>query len=993
MAATIQLTSTATEADIIKALASLKDGGTVMLAKGDSIAISSGLVIDVANRDITLDLNGGTLQKAGNVTVITGVGKHDTAQTVKLGTDAQGNTAITYAKAPAGVVSGSWVKVISDDTLPGDHLDGDNPTRMGQAMEVLRVDGNTVTFKGALIDQWHYDTNVRATSYTSGALVIKNGDIAGDQTHTAWNTPLVQLRSVVDAQISDVTVRDGVGRGINVVDSVNAQITDVTVKNLLDSGSAALGIAVSSLSSSGTTVKGLYAENVTHASDNNAIGTTANSAYVVQYGGDIGMHVSDSVAYGTRNFAWSWHSEAVNGTFDNVMAFDSYGFLTARGIGGEMTNSGGAGNQRGVMFYEWGNGDAQDITLNAVTLKETLNYSTFVANNPMNNLISNSFFEAYGPGNLALEKNVKVTNTTFIKAAANADDVLVGTANHDMLLGGKGADKISVGTGDDYLWGGAGADTLTGGGGRDRFAYHALSEAGDTITDFQTGASGDLIDLSVMAAKSGWNSGDAIANGYVRFVQDGANVHVQVDANGGANGFTKLATLTNVKAAQLGAANLRLGLSDADAAPAPAEPVPAEPVPAGEAVLRGTDAANILRGGSATNQIIGAGGDDTLYASANSTALDGGTGNDSLTGNAGNDTLTGGTGTDWMGGGAGNDVYTVDAAGDTVSEGAGAGYDKILTGIQLSGSLAANVEALTLTGSAALSATGNALDNELTGNSGANRLSGEAGNDTIYGGYGNDIIYGGNGNDRLEGGAGTDKLYGDAGNDVLIGGEGADRLYGGDGNDILDGGQDADVLSGSLGADSVTYATASAAVTADLANSSANAGGAAGDSFSSIENLTGSAFNDELRGGQTANVLDGGAGNDRFFGGMGADILRGGSGTDWLDGGAQKDVLSGGTGADSFYFATIADGGDSITDFETGVDHLVLSRSGFGIGALKGFLFVEGLQATSASATLLFDDDSGQILWDADGTGAQKALVLATLSESTQLSNADIQIS
>ena len=230
MAETIQLASGAKEVDIIKALASLNLGGTLILPQGETIAISVGLSIDVSNRSITLDLNGSTLVKAGNITVITGIGGHDPAVSAKLGLDGGGHTTVTYNNGlPAGLKAGEWVKIISDDGLPGDFVDA-SQAKMGQALEVLSISGNTVTFKEALIDQGNYKTNIRASTYNSGELVVSNGEVVGNQTQTTWNKPLVQLRSVVDAQIDDLIVRDGVGRGINVVDSVNAHITDVTVK-------------------------------------------------------------------------------------------------------------------------------------------------------------------------------------------------------------------------------------------------------------------------------------------------------------------------------------------------------------------------------------------------------------------------------------------------------------------------------------------------------------------------------------------------------------------------------------------------------------------------------------------------------------------------------------------------------------------------------------------------------------------------------------------
>ena len=120
--------------------------------------------------------------------------------------------------------------------------------------------------------------------------------------------------------------------------------------------------------------------------------------------------------------------------------------------------------------------------------------------------------------------------------------------------------------------------------------------------------------------------------------------------------------------------------------------------------------------------------------------------------------LNGGAGNDTMIGGAGNDTYVVDAAGDVVTELAGQGTDTVQSSVSYM--LGANVENLSLTGSAAINATGNTLDNVITGNAGDNVLNGGVGNDTLIGGDGNDVfVYmNGQGSDVVQGGTGANWL-------------------------------------------------------------------------------------------------------------------------------------------------------------------------------------------------------------------------------------------
>ncbi len=82
-------------------------------------------------------------------------------------------------------------------------------------------------------------------------------------------------------------------------------------------------------------------------------------------------------------------------------------------------------------------------------------------------------------------------------------------------------------------------------------------------------------------------------------------------------------------------------------------------------------------------------------------------------------------------------------------------------------------------------------------------------------------------------------LTGSVHDDVLVGGAAGDILIGGLGNDTLDGGK---------GVNTASYATATTAVTVSIVATKQNTGGAGMDTLVRIQNLTGSAFNDTLKG-------------------------------------------------------------------------------------------------------------------------------------------------
>jgi Ca2+-binding RTX toxin-like protein len=123
-------------------------------------------------------------------------------------------------------------------------------------------------------------------------------------------------------------------------------------------------------------------------------------------------------------------------------------------------------------------------------------------------------------------------------------------------------------------------------------------------------------------------------------------------------------------------------------------------------------------------------------------------------------------------------------------------------------------------------------------------------------------------------------IFGTSGNDILPGLGGSDIIQGLEGDDVLIGGLNGDGLDGGTGNDTASYAGATSGVRADLVTPGTNTGEAAGDTYTSIENLTGTDFNDSLFGNGAANVLSGGLGNDFLNGNVGNDILDGGAGID-----------------------------------------------------------------------------------------------------------------
>ena len=104
---------------------------------------------------------------------------------------------------------------------------------------------------------------------------------------------------------------------------------------------------------------------------------------------------------------------------------------------------------------------------------------------------------------------------------------------------------------------------------------------------------------------------------------------------------------------------------------------------------------------------------------------------------------------------------------------------------------------------------------------------------------------------------------------------------------IGNGGNDTIIGNGNTQA---SYSTATAGVTVDMVQGIADGDASVGhDTFTGVNNIQGSNFDD---------LITGGGGNDTLGGGAGVDTLNGGGGNDVITGGAGNDVINGGAGAD-----------------------------------------------------------------------------------------------
>jgi len=327
--------------------------------------------------------------------------------------------------------------------------------------------------------------------------------------------------------------------------------------------------------------------------------------------------------------------------------------------------------------------------------------------------------------------------------------------------------------------------------------------------------------------------------------------------------------------------------------------------------------------------IYAGGGDDTVYAGA------------------GDDLLVGGAGGDYLDGGTGNDTASYVGSTEDITA-------SLVTGLG-SGGDAEGDEYVSIE-----NLTGGDGNDTLIGDSNANILTGGLGSDTAS--YEDSL---GAVTASLAAGSGSS---GDALGDRYIGienltGSAADDTLIGDANDnILTGGDGGDDLQGGAGSDTASYANASEGVIAalDPGLGSFQTNDAAGDTFDSIENLTGSDYNDSLYGNTIDNILDGGLGDDHLYASAGDDILIVNQG---------HDTAIGDVGSDTFIVSA-----NVIDDLPAIIDGGEGAESGYG-----DMVVMEGLEGTYNLNDLAGVTSQIETLQISDGVGTQLELSCADI--------------
>ena len=690
-----------------------------------------------------------------------------------------------------------------------------------------------------------------------------------------------------------------------------------------------------------------------------------------------------------------------NGT-DSVYTFSATtGEQFINGVG-EGVPTGGADARIYQTIWDGGGNDTYDFSnySNAMNVDLRAGFWSKFSNAQTADLGAGNFARGNVYNALQFRGDARSLIENAVGGAGN--DALTGNQANNRLVGGAGNDSLDGGSGDDNLLGGDGDDTLVGdfatlvqtigtsGVGSSEPSSRSFAQGTMSINQADalniTNAFSLDSNANIEASTTNFHTSvSAIGNGaahWYRLDVASANVRISIDIDSTTQDFNS---------------NVRLGILNANGGFTLLRTNDDSQTNAGalgstsslDSYMRYTTLAAgtyfFIVGTSGAQNALAQGAGYTVHASVFGQTVTVGThdngvaGNDTLNGGAGNDSLSGMLGSDLLIGGEGVDTLLGGEGIDTLD--GGLGMDILDGGAGFDFATYANATAgLTL----------------FMG--GGTFNSGEANGDahtSIEGLIGSQF------SDIIGGDAGINELRGLNGNDFIYGRGGIDTLLGGDGNDVLDGGTEADVLTGGTGLDVAYFRDATSAVTASLLTGG-SAGEAAGDTYFEIENIWGSRFDDVLAGDNNGGQVYGFEGNDNLSGLGGDDFFYGGTGSD---------TIVGGDGLDSAFFLSWNDhvnqfgtpepyeGGDVFQDFVSGTDRIILSRFWFGFGNIGGPAasltethanFVTDNNTATARPSLIWNNTTRTLSFDADGNGATAAVLLGTFQQGAALSLGDI---
>ncbi|MEH2078701.1 MAG: hypothetical protein V7K89_01400 [Nostoc sp.] len=555
------------------------------------------------------------------------------------------------------------------------------------------------------------------------------------------------------------------------------------------------------------------------------------------------------------------------------------------------------------------------------------------------------------------------------------NDYLIGDTGNDSLIGGTGNDSLIGGTGDDFLIGGTGDDSLIGDTGDDSLIGGTGNNSliGGTGNDSLIGGTGKN-SLIGGAGDDSLTVNNSLGNNLLSGGNGNDSLDFSSDGNNTLNGGAGDDLFYDVSSP-------------------------------GDNLLSGDDGNDSFTIGSnyndshsyGNNTLNGGAGDDNfdaLYLLGNN-LFSGGDGNDSFLFNT---QFTDSLFTTTVDGGTSDNTLQSILVTTTVDGGTG---DDILQSIYWDTSLVNGItsafNATTNIGSITVGTNPFNYNNNRLNYKNIERLdiTGTPYNDNIVGSNGNDTLVGKDGNDTLNGGAGNDYLSANnlKGSSLVDGGDGNDSLSASGsyddyrGNFAVNANSGNSTLNGGAGDDNlvINYSSGNNLLSGGNGNDSLNASGS--DSLYSFYKVYTVSGNNTLDGGagddhlivdysSGANLLWGGDGNDSLSASnaSGNNTLYGGNGNDYLTGGNGNDSLIGGSGTDTFAFNNYNEGVDRLDDFNASNELIQVSASGFGGGLSKGSLsanqFTLGTSATTTNQRFIYDNITGGLYFDQDGSAA-----------------------